>query len=206
MPNEDDSTRPEFWDKRYRANRMPWDLGRIPAALGVYLAASPATGRVLIPGCGSGYEVRAFAEAGWQVCAIDFSLAAVERARCVLGNLASCVALGDFFEHPFEAGSFDLVYERTFLCSLPPERWQAYAARVEDLLAPAGRLVGIFFYGQNDEPPPYPMTPASANALFAGFQLIEDEPLPASLPAFVDSERWQVWQKLRPDEHRTSTI
>jgi SAM-dependent methyltransferase len=36
--------------------------------------------KALIPGCGTGYEVRAFHQAGWKVTAIDFSPVAVEQA------------------------------------------------------------------------------------------------------------------------------
>ncbi len=55
-----DSTRPDFWTSRYVAGKTPWDFGGVPAALKSFLTRSSAPGRVLIPGCGSGYEVQAF--------------------------------------------------------------------------------------------------------------------------------------------------
>src|SRR5665213_2943240 len=80
------STEIEFWDSRYRAGKTPWDFGGVPSALVKYLqTASPQ--RALIPGCGSGYEMRAFHERGWDVVAVDFSPSAVERARQVMGCL-----------------------------------------------------------------------------------------------------------------------
>lgn len=194
------STTPEFWEQRYRARRMPWDMHGVPPALLEFLRRQPATGRVLIPGCGSGYEVKAFADCGWQPVAIDFSPAAVERARDLLGPLAPAVVLGDFFTADLGA-SFDLVYERTFLCSLPPERWPAYAERIARLLAPRGRLAGFFVYGEEPEPPPYLLRDApTASALFCpAFEQIEDHPIPAaqSLPLYEAKERWQVWRKRR---------
>src|SRR5215813_5354298 len=117
MEKAPDSTDPDFWNSRYAAGKMPWDFGGVPAALKSFLARSSAPGKVLIPGCGSGYEVKAFHEAGYEVTAIDFSPAAVDRAQTVLGVLGDRVILGDFFKHDFAQHSFDFVYERTFLCS-----------------------------------------------------------------------------------------
>jgi SAM-dependent methyltransferase len=187
----------EFWEERYRAGRMPWDAGGVPVALQEFLDRDGSRGRVLIPGCGSGYEVAAFAAAGWTVDAVDFSPAAVERARQVLGPRGACVRQGDFFA---EAGAacYDLIYERTFLCSLPPERWPEYAACMAALLRPGGRLVGLFYYGEEPEPPPYPITDAAAHALFGGaFERVESRLVPAqqSLPLYAGAERWEVWRR-----------
>jgi SAM-dependent methyltransferase len=158
-------------------------------------------GRALIPGCGSGYEVRAFHERGWDVLAVDFSPAAVERACDVLGPLAEKVVLADFFTHDFGKGRFGVIYERTFLCSLPPGRWPDYVRRMRELLRPGGKLLGIFLYGHEDEPPPYPLTEAEAQALFGpGFVRIVDEPVTDSLPLFAGRERWQVWAKGNKDQ------
>jgi SAM-dependent methyltransferase len=189
------STDWEFWDSRYRAGKMPWDFRGVPGALSAYLQTLATPGRVLIPGCGSGYEVRACHERGWDVLAMDHSPAALERARQVLGPLADKVLLADFFTHDFGGRKFDVVYERTFLCSLPPERWPAYAQRMADLLRPAGKLIGFFLYGQEEEPPPYPLTEAAALSLFGrDFVRTADEPVLDSLPLFAGRERWQVWE------------
>ncbi|HAO78259.1 MAG TPA: SAM-dependent methyltransferase [Verrucomicrobia subdivision 3 bacterium] len=185
----------EFWDSRYRAGKMPWDFGGIPAALAAYLKTTTPR-RALIPGCGSGYEVRAFHEHGWDVLATDYSPAAIERARQVLGALADKVVLADFFAHDFGRQKFDVIYERTFLCSLPPEIWPQYAQRMAELLADGGELIGLFFYGQEDEPPPYPLTEKEAQELFSKHSPhIVDEPVSDSLPLFAGRERWQVWRR-----------
>jgi hypothetical protein len=49
------SPSPEFFDIRYAAGKMPWDYGGVPSLLKVFLGNRPGHGRVLIPGCGSGY-------------------------------------------------------------------------------------------------------------------------------------------------------
>ena len=191
-----DSTVPDFWSKRYAAGKTPWDLHGVPEALREFLARSSAPASVLIPGCGSGYELRAFHDAGCDVTALDFSPAAIEQAERVLGPLASKVHLGDFFLYDFGERRFDLIYERTFLCSMPPAQWQDYAARMAELLTPGGHLVGIFLYGQASDPPPFPMTDREAAALFGRhFELRGSEILHGSLPVFDGmEERWQEWR------------
>ena len=72
---------PEFFDVRYAAGRMAWDYGGVQNLLKVFLDKNPGPGRVLIPGCGSGYEIEAFFSGGWDVIGIDFSAVAVARAR-----------------------------------------------------------------------------------------------------------------------------
>jgi SAM-dependent methyltransferase len=188
-----DSSRPKFWDARYATGQTPWDFHGVPAALKAFLKVSPPE-RVLIPGCGVGYEVRAFHESGWEVSAIDFSRAAVEEALRQLGALARFVLLGDFFTYDFGAQFFDVIYERTFLCALPPDLWPTYVNRVAQLLRPKGKLVGVFLYGEPDEPPPYPLTSQDARKLFERkFSLSKSLSVLDSLPMFAGNERWQEW-------------
>jgi SAM-dependent methyltransferase len=152
VENSSDSNQPNFWTIRYAAGRMPWDFGGVPAALKSFLARFSLPSRVLVPGCSSGYEVEAFHTAGHDVIAIDFSPAAVEQAKRVLGVLSERVILGDFFTHDLGQRRFDHIYEWTFLCSMAPSRWPDYVNRMADLLSPGGRLIGIFLYGQRASP------------------------------------------------------
>ena len=195
MENSSDSNQPDFWTIRYAAGKTPWDFGGVPSALKSFLERSSAPGRVLIPGCGSGYEIQAFHAAGYDVSAIDFSPAAVEQAKRVLGVLAERVILGDFFTHDFGERRFDLIYERTFLCSMTPSRWPEYVNRMADLLSPGGRLIGVFLYGQKPSSgPPFPLTEPEAEQLFKKhFELVRSEAMTDSLPLFRDMERWQEW-------------
>lgn len=192
-----DVTHPDFWSVRYASGRMPWDFGGVPGALKSFLARTPPPGSVLIPGCGAGYEIQAFHAAGFDVTAIDFSPAAFDQAKRVLGGLAEKIIVGDFFTHDFGERRFDLIYERTFLCSMPPARWPDYANRMAHLVTRGGRLVGVFLYGQpSSSGPPYPLTDNQSQELFQGdFQLVRSEPMTDSLPLFCGMERWQEWQR-----------
>jgi hypothetical protein len=198
MDKSSDSNQPDFWTVRYAAGKTPWDFGGVPSALKSFLERSSVRGRVLIPGCGSGYEVQAFHAAGYDVSAIDFSSAAVDHAKRVVGELAERIILGDFFAHDFSERRFDVIYERTFLCSMTPSRWPEYVNRVAELLSPGGRLIGVFLYGQRSSSgPPYPLADNDAERLFKKhFKLVRSEVMTDSLPLFRDMERWQEWLKI----------
>lgn len=191
-----DASTPAFWDQRYRASETPWDFGGIPAELKDFLKRKIKGGnRVLIPGCGSGYEVRAFATVGYDVVALDFSAAAVEEAKRNAGpDLAGRVQQADFFTAKLELGAYDVIYERTFLCAIDPSRRREYAKRVATLLKPGGLLVGYFFYKNTDpaDGPPHGLAWGEGDELFAPFFLLtKDVPVTDSLPMFAGRERWQ---------------
>lgn len=192
-----DSSKADFWDKRFREKFMPWDAGRVPASLERFVARHPVRGRVLVPGCGTGYEVRYLAQAGFEVTAIDFSEAALEAAKGELGPLAHLVRLADFFAFEGDQPPFDAIYERAFLCALPRRNWGDWAKRTAQLVRPGGLLFGLFFFDSNAKGPPYGIGAAELDALLAtDFELIEDEPVSDSIPAFAGRERWQVWRRI----------
>lgn len=180
---------------------MPWEFAGVPADLQKFLkpktkgSVAANRGRVLIPGCGSGHEIRAFIDAGFEVVALDFSAKAVERARKLAGpEFAQHIVLGDFFTHDLGPGTFDFVYERSFLCSLTPDRREAYRNRVFSLLKSGGCLVGYFYYQIPDlaKGPPFGFAWGTADELFARhFILTKDVAVADSLPVFAGHERWQ---------------
>jgi SAM-dependent methyltransferase len=191
-----DPADPEFWDLRYGARFAPWDAGRVPAQLQRFVEGIPSPGRVLVPGCGSGWEVRLLAERGWDVLGIDFSDAAVEAARAALGPYADRVRKADFFA-PIGEAPFDVVYERAFLCALPRRIWNEWAQRAGEVTAPGGLLAGYFYFDAGDRGPPFPLHgQAELDALLdARFKRLEDAPVDDSIAVFQGKERWQVWER-----------
>ncbi|HWM42005.1 MAG TPA: methyltransferase domain-containing protein [Burkholderiales bacterium] len=191
-----DSSRPDFWDKRFREGVTPWDAGDAPPKLAVWLQKKKPGLKVLVPGCGSGYEVRLFAEHGHDVLAIDFSDAAIEAARRELGPLSRLVKKADFFE--LQEGQFDLVYERAFLCALPRALWPAWGTRVAELVRPGGELAGFYYLDDNPRGPPFGISREGLHQLLKRrFDVTSDEPVPPveSLPVFRGKEIWQVWKR-----------
>jgi hypothetical protein len=55
-----DGSQTRFWTNRWEAGKTPWDWGGIPPALASFFARGEPPTRVLIPGCGSAYEVKTF--------------------------------------------------------------------------------------------------------------------------------------------------
>ena len=136
----------EFWDQRFQSNETPWDRGDANPQLGAWLAAGALRPcRVLVPGCGSGYEVVALAAAGFEVTALDYSPAAIGRTRQRLAAArleAEVVEADALAWQPHRA--FDAIYEQTCLCALYPDQWRDYADQVHRWLAPGGTLCALF--------------------------------------------------------------
>jgi SAM-dependent methyltransferase len=186
-----DSSTPAFWDTRFRGGTTPWDAGGVPPKLQEW-SKGRAPGRVLIPGAGTGYEVRLFTELGHDVLAIDFSDAAIAAAR----QLGVSVKKADFFG--LQDGPFDLVYERAFLCALPRTRWSDWGRRMAELVRPGGELAGFFYVDDNQRGPPFGISQEGlAGLLGEAFELKENQAvLPEqSLPVFKGREIWQVWKR-----------
>lgn len=191
-----DSSKADFWDVRFRGGMTPWDAAGVPLALRHRLGQPRSPARVLIPGCGTGYEVRAFAEHGDDVTAIEISDAAIEAARRELGPLAERVKKADFFA--FDTAPFDLIYERAFLCALPRRLWPQWATRVAELVRPGGELAGFFYFDDNERGPPFGISAQRlGELLLPGFELTQDLQIPPeqSIPVFKGKERWQLWTR-----------
>lgn len=188
-----------FWELRYKEGFIPWDAGMVPALLEDYCARVAPPKKTLVPGCGSAWEVAYLASRGWDVLAIDFSAAAVQAAKTVLGPLAHLVREEDFFSPRFAVHSFDFVYERAFLCALPRRMWNEWAKRNMELLAPGGRLGGFFFSDDAERGPPFGLKHGELETLLAPwFKKIEHALPVESIALFKGKESWQVWERL-PD-------
>ena len=184
-----------FWDARYREAFTPWDAGGVPAALERFLAGEHATSRVLLPGCGAAYEARAIAERGHDVLAIDFSAAALERARELLGEWSRVLRRADFFADDL-GPPFDIVYERAFLCALPRPHWTRWATRVAEIVRPGGRVIGFFFQSEDERGPPFGLKAGEIETLLSpAFDRVADAPVEDSIPVFAGRERWQEWRR-----------
>ena len=136
----------EFWDDRFRSGETPWDRGGANPQLGEWQADGTLRPcRILVPGCGSGYEVAVLAVAGFDVTALDYAPEAIRRTRDRLGSAklrATLVEDDALAWMPDRA--FDGIYEQTCLCALHPDDWQGYAGQLYRWLAPRGKLFALF--------------------------------------------------------------
>ncbi|PFH10489.1 thiopurine S-methyltransferase [Collimonas sp. PA-H2] len=189
-----DPSHPDFWSERFEQDFMPWDNGGVPLALQQYVNRSkPAS--TLIPGCGTGYEVAYLAEAGWDVTAIDFSGAAVGAARAVLGKWSGRVLQADFFTYEAQQ-PLGFIYERAFLCALPPARRADIVSRWAELLPSGATLAGFFFFDDSPKGPPFGISRAELERLLhADFELADEQDVTDSIAVFAGKERWMEWRR-----------
>lgn len=193
-----DPMQPEFWNQRFEAQFTPWDKGGVPLALQEFVSQAQQPLVTLIPGCGIGYEAAFLAQAGWDVTAIDFSPAAVASARAAIGVWGRHIVEADFFLHQ-PSQPLGLIYERAFLCALPPAMRPEIAKRWAELLPAGALLAGFFFLDESAERslkgPPFSITGAQLEALLLPyFELLEDVAVSDSIAVFAGKERWQVWR------------
>lgn len=136
----------------YRAGRPPWDTEVTPPEL-VAEASGPGArppGRALELGCGTGTNALYLARLGWDVTAVDMIDIAIDRARAKVASAGLPVRLihGDVTRLPELGvrGPYDLYFDLSCFCGIPPHRRDAYAAGVTGTAAPGARLL-MFGYG-----------------------------------------------------------
>ena len=169
---------PRDWNQAYRTGDTPWDKGRPAPPLVEFLEREMIRGRVLVPGCGVGHDVRLLAAQGAEVIGLDLAPAAVELARRFPPESDERYHCGDFCSLPREyIGAFDYVFEHTCLCAIDPADRSAYARSAAAALRPGGHLLAIFYRRvQNDDGagPPYPIEGAELDGLFGtDFETVE---------------------------------
>ncbi|MDM0018238.1 methyltransferase domain-containing protein [Variovorax saccharolyticus] len=166
-----------FWQARFETGTTPWDRGAASPQLLRWrdAGAFPAGSSVLVPGCGSGWELAELAAAGAAVTGLDYAPAAVERSaqRLAERGLQAGVLQADVLQWS-PPQPVDTVYEQTCLCALHPDHWTAYAAQLHAWLRPGGRLLALFMQapaaGAADgyiTGPPYHCDIHAMRALFA---------------------------------------
>ena len=150
-----------------------------------------------MPGCGSGYDVAALAKTSFApiVTGLDIAPEAIERARSlgladtVPGTSTSTststipgttLICGDFFTHPLDP--FDLVFDYTFFCALPPAMRGRWGERTAALVKPGGRLLTLAFPLAPDETaldpaakgPPFPVCERAYSAALEKHGLVKE--------------------------------
>lgn len=203
---------PVYWRDRWEKGVTPWDCGCAHPLL-VHLAPRLPSGRALVPGCGSGYDVIALAkqDPARQVTGLDLSELACKRGESMrdeagLSSKQVQFIEGDFFNFDYEE-PFDLVYDYTFFCALPPHLRKQWAARMAELVKPGGILFTLMFpvrdsgTGAEGGPPFSVSHEAYASVLEpAGFKLLECGDVPSAYrrpkTPSPGAELYGLWQRV----------
>lgn len=171
---------PTDWEAQYQKGETPWDKGAPSPGLLDFLAREPLPGRVLVPGCGAGHDVRAITPHADEVIGLDIAPSAIAAARTFPPTGHERYELADLFDLPAPLrGSFDWVWEHTCFCAIDPALRPAYVEAVAGALQPGGRLLAIFYLDPgNDSPdqgPPFEVSIPELDALFAPrFELLRE--------------------------------
>ena len=179
------------WESRYQNGDTPWDKGLPHPALVHWLSHSDMTGRILVPGCGSGHDVRAIAQKKTgKVIGMDFAPSAIRAASTfpAVGN--ETYILGDFLTGDAMAlGPFDWMFEHTCFCAIRPERRADYAREAARAIKPGGFFLAIFFMDpENADPnsPPFASTHRQLDEFFLpSFQNMDFQ---SDIPTYPERE------------------
>ena len=179
-----------FWQQHFEDETIPWDRGAPSPQLMAWLPDIRAGRSVLVPGCGSGWEVAELAKVGAVVTGIDYAPAAVAKARAMLEErvlLAEVVEADVLTWNP--PRPVDAVYEQTCMCALHPDYWARYAEQLHAWLKPGGRLYAMWMQKQR---------PGAADGL------IEGPPFHSDINAMRSLLPSTLWDWPKPPYARTA--
>ena len=207
------------WQQHWEQAHTPWDAGQSAPALlhllqaptsiaaALVTSTSQSKPRALVPGCGTGYDVFALAEAGFTALGLDLAPALephFQRARekANISAEAATLKVGSFFDLPEqESGGFDFAWDYTFLCALDPKMRQDWASTYSLLIRTGGILATLIFPIGDPESSsgnaPHPINFTLVQSLLGEqFELVERSLPEASHPGREGKEELALWRKL----------
>ena len=163
-----------FWDLRYQNNEIGWDIGYISTPLKKYIdQLTDKNIKILIPGGGNSYEAEYLHNLGFKnVFVVDISPTALTNLKNRVPDFPKNHLINiDFFKLN---NSFDLILEQTFFCALTPKLRDSYVLKMNQLLRPNGKLVGLLFkIPLNKDRPPFGGTKKEYLSYFKNYFKIE---------------------------------
>jgi methyl halide transferase len=192
------STDQAEWETRYQTGDMPWEKGSPSPGLVDFLAAHPdlPRGEVCVPGCGTGHDARAWAQAGFSVAGFDLAPSAIRLAneKTTQAGLKIEYQLADFLSDD-PPRRFDWVFEHTLFCAIHPARRDDYARAVLNWLKPDGYYLAVNYFIPDEDGPPFGTNREELwGRLSPHFDLIE-EWVPRSYPNRTGLERMFWWKR-----------
>ena len=167
------------WESLYKTGDMPWEKGAPSPGLVEYFEHNPPLdGKILVPGCGLGHDVRAISRPGNETTGLDIAPSAIRAADALPKTGHETYLLADLFNLPPELRNhFDWVWEHTCFCAIDPSMRAAYVQAVAGALKPGGHLLAVFYLdpGNGDDGPPFGVSIAELDSFFHGaFDLVRE--------------------------------
>ena len=190
------------WNAAYEGGDTPWDKGYASPPLIEFLKLQTISGRVLVPGCGAGHDVRALAAEGIEVVGLDIAPRGINKAETFPVSYGERYELGDFLNLGKQYHqAFDWIVEHTCLCAIDPSEREAYARSVAQALKPDGKYLAIFFREVSDyqgNGPPHPISREQSDILFGNsFELIKSFVPQQTYPSRVIGAEEVCWMRLK---------
>jgi len=146
----------QLWNQRYLDSNTGWDVGCITTPIKEYIdQIQNKEIKVLVPGCGNGYEAEYLFELGFKnIFVLDYANRALKNFKSRVNSFPkSNIYEINFFDLNQK---FDLIIEQTFFCALDIDLRTTYVNKMSELLNDDGKLVGVLFDDKfNNEGPPY---------------------------------------------------
>lgn len=191
---------PRDWNKAYEEGDTPWDKGYASPPLAEFLNRRRIEGRALVPGCGTGHDVRLLAAHGAEVVGMDIAPRALHEAGAFTRCGRESYVLGDFLRASEEhLSAYEWVVEHTCLCAINPCDRADYAEALNRVLKPGAYFLAVFFREVNrdsNDGPPFAINHEESNALFSGrFELLDAYVPEETYPSRpIGSEEVTLWQ------------
>ena len=194
------------WEDAWREGRTGWDAGASPPVLRALVERDALpTGRALVPGCGSGYDVFTLAEhPARRVLGLDVAPTARARFEALRAERGieperARIEIADFFDFAARTEErFELAWDYTFFCAIEPARRSDWVEAMRRLITPGGELVMLLFPATDGPPgegPPYPIPPEVVRPIVAErFELASLEPVVRSHPGREGKEQLARWR------------
>lgn len=140
----------EFWDQIYQSKSAAWDL-KTPTPAFIDLLSCEYFAdrrRMLVVGCGYGYDAIEGAKKGFDVTALDFSETAIDFARELTQKEKVNVnfLVEDLFNLSDKySNAFEIIFDYVTYCAIDPKRRKEYSEKISELLVPDGIFAIILF-------------------------------------------------------------
>ncbi|KAI8870446.1 Thiopurine S-methyltransferase [Ramicandelaber brevisporus] len=192
------------WDAAWEQSVTPWRLGQSAPALQDLVKNNkfplPATGRVLVPGCGDGHDVLFLGTPERPALGLDISPLAVQEANKVRDALGVSAEVASYTAADFFTleGEFTIIYDYTFLCAINPDMRAGWSSQMGKLIQKDGVLVTLM-YPLNEEReggPPFVLSKELYHELLdANFDLVYFDSNVQSEQARQGREAIGVWRR-----------
>lgn len=130
-----------FYEITYRYFRAPWDIGAREELVSLVESGRIKPGRAIDLGCGAGANAIYLAQNGFEVTGVDFTEAAIEKARAKEAGVQVNFIVDDLTNLRHVSGTFDLLLDYGTLDDLRLHQRESYLRNMLTLTHPGSQYL-----------------------------------------------------------------